>query len=111
SSRMAVYERALEAVQALPGVEHAALSYVIPISGHNWGTRFDVSGGVPLADTQRSAFRNQVTPGFFDTYGQRLVAGRRFTARYRDGAPRVAIVNEAFARRFLKGNPISHTVH
>ena len=112
SQRMAVYERALEAVQALPGVEHAALSYVIPISGHMWGNRVEVSNGVPLADNRRSALRNQVTPGFFDTYGQRLVAGRNFTDRDRDGAPRVAIVNEAFARRFLDGgNPIGHTVH
>jgi putative ABC transport system permease protein len=112
SRRMAVYQRALEAVQALPGVERAALSVLTPISGHNWGSRFDVSNGVPLADTERSAYRNQVTPGFFDTYGQQLVAGRPFTDRDRDGAPRVAIVNQAFARRFLNGaNPIGHSVH
>jgi putative ABC transport system permease protein len=112
SQRMTVYERALEAVQALPGVERAALSPVIPISGHLWGSRFEVSDGVPLEDSRRSAFRNQVTPGFFDTYGQRLVAGRAFTDRDRDGAPPVAIVNKAFARRFLNGgNPIGHTVH
>ncbi|PYR54895.1 MAG: hypothetical protein DMF91_25655 [Acidobacteria bacterium] len=112
SSRMAVYERALEAVQALPGVERAALSPVVPVSGHLWGTAVEVSNGAPLADDRRSAFRNQVTPGFFDTYGQRLVAGRAFTDRDRDGAPRVAIVNEAFARRFLNGgSPIGHTVH
>src|SRR2546427_5708928 len=73
--------------------------------------RFVVSDGMPLADNQRSAFRNQVTPGFFETYGQRLVAGRAFTDRDRDGAPPVAIVNEAFARRFLNGgNPSGHTV-
>jgi predicted permease len=112
SQRIAEYERALEAVQALPGVAHAALSPLVPISGHMWATRFEVSDGVPLEDARRSAFRNQVTPGFFDTYGQRLVAGRTFTDRDRDGAPRVAIVNEAFARRFLNGaNPIGHTVH
>jgi predicted permease len=112
SQRMGVYERALEAVQALPGVERAALSPIVPISGRMWANRFAVSDGVPLADNQRSAFRNQVTPGFFETYGQRLVAGRAFTERDRDGAPRVAIVNEAFARRFLNGgNPIGHMVH
>jgi putative ABC transport system permease protein len=111
SQRMTVYERALEAVRALPGVERAALSPVVPISGHMWGSRFEVSDGVPLADSRRSAFRNQVTPGFFETYGQRLVAGRAFTDRDRDGAPRVAIVNEAFARRFLNGgSPIGHSV-
>jgi putative ABC transport system permease protein len=112
SQRMPVYERALEAVQALAGVEHAALSYVTPISGNMWGNRVEVSDGVPLADNRRSALRNQVTPRFFDTYGQRLVAGRDFTDRDRDGAPRVAIVNEAFGRRYLNGgHAIGHTVH
>ncbi|PYQ70724.1 MAG: hypothetical protein DMG01_27050, partial [Acidobacteria bacterium] len=80
-------------------------------SGRMSANRFVVSDGVPLADNQRSAFRNQVTPGFFETYGQRLVSGRAFTGRDRDGAPRVAIVNEAFARQFLDGgNPVGHTV-
>ena len=111
SQRLAVYERALEAVQALPGVEHAALSPITPLSGHMWGNRFEVSNGPASAETPRTALRNQVTPDFFDTYGQQLIAGRRFTAADRDGAPRVAIVNEAFAQRFLKGgNPIGHTV-
>ena len=111
SSRLALYERVLEAVQALPGVERAALSSVVPVSGYMSANRFEVSGGVALADAQRGAFRNQVTPGFFETYGQRLVAGRAFTDRDRDGAPRVAIVNAAFARRFLHGaSPLGHTV-
>jgi len=111
SQRMPIYERALDAVQALPGVERAALSPIVPVSGRMSANRFVVSDGVPLADNQRSAFRNQVTPGFFETYGQRLVSGRAFTGRDRDGAPRVAIVNEAFARQFLDGgNPVGHTV-
>jgi putative ABC transport system permease protein len=112
SQRMAVFERALDAVAALPGVEHAALSYVTPISGHNWGNRVQVSDGITAAESQRSAYRNQVTPGFFATYGQRVVSGRAFTAFDRDGAPRVAIVNEAFARQFLNGaDPIGRTIH
>src|SRR5262249_8895959 len=78
--------------------------------GHAWGNRVDVSGGVAVTDAQRSTLRNQVSPEFFETYSQRLVAGRAFSARDRDGAPRVAIVNEAFARQFLNGaNPIGHT--
>jgi putative ABC transport system permease protein len=108
---MAVFERARQAVAALPGVQSAALSYVTPVSGHMWGNRLEVSGGLALSDAQRSAFRNQVSPGFFETYGQRLVAGRTFTDGDRDGAPKVVIVNEAFARRFLNGaNPIGHTL-
>jgi len=67
---------------------------------------------VPLAETQRGVLRNQVSPRFFETLGQRVIAGRAFTERDREGAPAVAIVNEAFARRFLNGaNPIGHTFH
>jgi putative ABC transport system permease protein len=111
AQRMSVYERARQAVQALPGVEKAALSFVTPVSGHLWGNRLEVSESVALTDAERSARRNQVSPEFFETYGQRLVAGRGFSARDRDGAPPVAVVNEAFARRFLNGaNPIGHTL-
>jgi putative ABC transport system permease protein len=111
AQRMAVFERARQAVAALPGVQSAALSYVTPVSGYLWGNRLEVSGGLALSDAQRSAFRNQVSREFFETYGQHLVAGRTFTDGDRDGAPPVAIVNEAFARRFLNGaNPIGHTL-
>jgi predicted permease len=111
AQRMAVFERAHQAVAALPGVQSAALSFVTPVSGNNWGNRLEVSGSVALTDSRRSAVRNQVSPEFFETYGQRLIAGRAFTDRDRDGSPLVAIVNEAFARRFLNGaNPIGRTL-
>src|SRR5262245_46499047 len=111
AQRMAVFERARQAVAALPGVHSTALSFVTPLSGFNWGNRLEVSGGVALDDSRRSALRNKVSAGFFETYGQRLVAGRVFTDGDRDGSPPVAIVNEAFARRFLNGaNPIGHTL-
>jgi putative ABC transport system permease protein len=111
AQRVAVFERARQAVQTLPGVERAALSFVTPVSGHMWGNRLEVSGGAALTETARSARRNQVSPEFFEAYGQRLVAGRNFTAGDQDGAPLVAIVNEAFARTFLNGaNPVGHTL-
>ena len=111
AQRVAVFERARQAVQALPGVERAALSLVTPVSGHMWGNRLEVSGSVALTESARSARRNQVSPEFFEAYSQRLVAGRNFSDGDRDGAPLVAIVNEAFARTFLNGaNPIGHTL-
>ena len=87
AQRMAVFERARQAVAALPGVQSTALSFVTPVSGHNWGNRLEVSGGVALTDSRRSALRNEVSPEFFETYGQRLIAGRAFTDRDRDGSP------------------------
>ena len=109
--RMAVFQQARHAVQALPGVRSAALSYVTPMSGYLWGNRFEVLGGAGQAGTPQSTRRNQVSPEFFETYSQRLVAGRPFTADDRDGAPPIAIVNEAFVRQFLSGaNPIGRRV-
>ena len=50
---------------------------------------------------------NAVSPGWFKTYGIRLASGRDFDARDRAGAALVAVVNRAFARRFLKeGDPV-----
>jgi len=112
SQRQIVYSRALQSVQALPGVESAAISLLTPVSGYVWANRVAVSGGVTLTDAMRGALRNHVSPEFFATYGQRLVAGRFFTDHDTAGAPPVAIVNEAFARRFLNGvSPIGRTVH
>jgi hypothetical protein len=51
----------------------------------------------------RVAWVNAVTPGWFATYGTARLAGRDFSDRDRAGSPPVAIVNEAFARRFLGG--------
>ena len=48
AQRMAVFERARQAVATLPGVQSAALSYVTPVSGHNWANRFEVSDGLAL---------------------------------------------------------------
>ena len=54
---------------------------------------------------------NFVTPGWFSTFGTRVTAGRDVTDRDRRGAPRVALANQAFARKFLHGaSPLGHTI-
>jgi predicted permease len=54
---------------------------------------------------------NLITPGWFATYGTPILAGRDFDDRDRLGAKPVALVNEAFARKFLNGaNPIGHAI-
>jgi predicted permease len=103
--------RAGEAVAALPGVAKAAISFVNPLSGMGWNQRFEVRGVRPPADRERSTWVNAVSPGWFRTYGTPVLAGRDFEAHDRDGAPPVALVNEAFARRFLGGeNPVGRVL-
>jgi putative ABC transport system permease protein len=102
--RHALFERARASVAALPGVERAALSLITPVSGMGWNQAIDVVGEPQLSEQDRMAWFNAVSPGWFATYGTTLLAGRDFDGRDRTGAPDVAIVNQAFARRFIKGD-------
>ena len=98
-------------MRALPGVADAALSVITPVSGQGWNNNVDVSDATPLPGRQSMTFMNGITPDWFATFGTPLVAGRRFTDGDRKGAPPVAIVNQAFVRRFLNGvSPIGRTV-
>ena len=79
---------------------------ITPTSGRGWN---NVVGEGPL-DRSRMTWLNAVTPGWFRTYGIRILGGRDFDATDRLGGNRVAIVNETFAARFLKGSPVGQTV-
>ena len=112
SQRQALYERARGAVGALPGVASAAVSYdtppvtmisIIPVDA--------ISGGATLLGMERMSAVNFVSPGWFSTFGTRVTAGRDVADRDRGGAPRVALANQAFARKFLNGvSPLGHTI-
>jgi predicted permease len=93
----------LDRFRALPGVEAAAIG-MTPLRG--WGGAnvwMDGEG----AQQAKSTSLSRVGTDYFKTLEIRLLAGREFDGRDRIGAPKVAIVNEAFARRFLQGaNPV-----
>jgi predicted permease len=98
-------DQLLERLRAIPGVESAALTNVVPL--RDWG------GGSAWIDgaarEPKPTRLSRVGPGYFQTLQVPLVAGRDFDERDRVGAPLVAIVNHAFARRFLNGaNPLGH---
>ncbi|MBI3491974.1 MAG: ABC transporter permease, partial [Acidobacteria bacterium] len=109
--RIPVLTRLAEHIRNVPGVADAAVSVVTPVSGNTWNTRVEVSGGVALPDRQRSTNVNYVTQGWLATYGTPLVAGRDITDRDTRASPRIVVVNQAFAKRFLNGgSPIGHVV-
>jgi predicted permease len=111
AARATLFERARQAVAALPGVKSAALSAVTPVSGSRWQYSASVVGEALPPDDQRGVYVNPLSPGWFMTYGTALLAGRDFDDRDAPGARPVAIVNQAFARRFLNGaNPIGRMV-
>jgi macrolide transport system ATP-binding/permease protein len=104
----AVSDRLLRAVETAPGVSSASLSFYTPFSGDNSMWSLQVSG---YTSSERAFGRwNRVSPGFFNTMGMRLLAGRDIS--YRDGpsSPHVAVVSEAFVRKYFAGrNPLGQT--
>ena len=95
-------------VRALPGVESAALAYMIPLGGGGWDTRIYPAEATPAADDPGlKSDINSVSPTYFETLGMRLVQGRGFTSADRAGMPAVAVINETIAERLWPaGSPI-----
>jgi predicted permease len=109
SQRRALYERVRRAVLALPDVGDAAISFLTPVATGGLTPPVEVEGAASAIRDE--VFGNPISPGWFTTFGIRLVAGRDITDGDRSGAPRVAIVNETFARRYLgSGSPLGRTI-
>jgi putative ABC transport system permease protein len=95
-----LHERTLERIAALPGVASVSLGNCLPVSDACNSTIVRAIDGVELPRAEAPLVgAHNVGPGYFRTLGVRLVAGREFAASDRVGAPRVAIVDEATARR------------
>jgi predicted permease len=101
-------DRLREAAASTPGVRSASASSVQLLTGGGWFSNNEVGvGDGPLLpeDRDHRVWRNAVSPGWFDAMGIALRSGRDFSDRDRVGGPDVAIINEAFARRYLAGQP------
>ena len=99
----ALYTRVEAELAAQPGVTATTAASIPVFVGDSWGTDVMVEGFAAGPDTNRSTRFNQVGTDYFRTLGISLLAGRSFTEADAREAPRVAIVNEAFARKFHLG--------
>ncbi|HMC78284.1 MAG TPA: ABC transporter permease [Vicinamibacterales bacterium] len=97
------FERLEDELRATPGVTGVTVSLVPLLAGSNWGNDVNVQGFQSGPDTDNNSRFNEVGPGYFSTLGVPLMAGREFTAADGAGAPKVAIVNEEFAKKFGLG--------
>lgn len=98
------FEQTLAAIRAQPGIEAAAATSVLPMSGNFDGAQFLVAGRSYARDSDiPSADRFVVTPGYLETMGIPVLRGRGFTAADLADAPPVALVNEAAARQLFPG--------
>jgi putative ABC transport system permease protein len=102
----------LRRIRLLPGVTNADIASTLPIDATSLEFHFHIEGreqdlglegGTEISD-------REVSPHYFDTMGIPIVAGRGFDENDRDGAPRVAIVNQTFARTYFSGNALGHRV-
>ncbi len=95
-------ERLLDRVEALPGVESAAIASSVPLDIHGLPMRGFVIEGRPRPDGRSDlALSNIVTPGYFRTMGIDLVAGSDLAALDDPAAAPQVVVNQAFVNRFL----------
>ena len=106
-----LYRDLRERLAALPGVTSATGARVPAIAGSNSSGNMTVEGFTPKGDGDDNSRFNEVGPDYFRTMGIPLIAGREFADSDRAGAPKVAVVNEAFVRHFITNrNPIGTQV-
>jgi len=109
---LALFERMLDAVRAVPGVADAALTSLLPLSGRSF-EQYAVFVESSAGSTENAgvAFRYTVTPDWFETMGIPLMRGRLLGANDRADAPQAILINESFAaRRFAGRDPIGQRV-
>jgi putative ABC transport system permease protein len=97
------HRQALERVAALPGVQHAAFAWGVPLTGNNWPATLDIEGQPPpLKESDKAALpMRAVTPDYFNLMSMAMIDGRQFRSNDDDKSTKVAIVNQAFARRYF----------
>jgi predicted permease len=98
-----LFERLEDELAAMPGVTGVTAALVPLIAGNNWGNDVKVEGYPTGPDVDNNSRFNEVGAGYFRTMGVPLIAGREFTRADVLGSPKVAVVNEAFAKKFNLG--------
>ena len=97
-----LFDRIHDSVAKIPGVESVALSMYSPLNGNNWGASVWVDGQPPPGPKEDAfASMDRTTAGYFDAIGNPILRGRGITNEDTAESRHVAVVNEAFARRFF----------
>jgi putative ABC transport system permease protein len=108
ANRLLYKQQLLNHIRALPGVDSAAEAAVVPVGGSSMNDEVWMSG-TERTKSKTSLF-NYVSPDFFTTLGTAVLAGRDFNPDDTSGGPKVAIVNQEFARELTAGaNPVGRS--
>jgi putative ABC transport system permease protein len=107
------YRSLLERLDGVPGIEDAAIVSVLPFSGNDTDTGFEIEGRPePTNPGERpTAWVRMVSPSFQQTMGITVEAGRFIEPRDRENVERVAVINRALANQYWPNeNPIGRRV-
>ena len=99
----ALQQQLIERLSSLPGVDDVSYGLVMPLSGSRYMSSIFVEGRQALPGEQMAFDANDVGPRYHETMGIRIVEGRGFNERDREGASGVVIINEALARKLFPG--------
>jgi len=98
----ALYAEINQRFRSMPGVERVGLSLYTPLEGNNWGEGVFMQGRPePRPGDHRGASWDRVSPDYFQLIGQRVLRGRGFTEQDTATSPLVAVVNQAFLKKFF----------
>jgi len=107
----ALYQRLEERLRRIPGVSGAGLANMSVLTGNEWDNSVTIEGYQPKMGEDVDPHFNAVSPGYFDTMGIHLLAGRGFAAKDDIDAPKVAIVNSSFAKKYFgDGVAVGHRI-
>lgn len=101
-----LYLDLLQRIRQIPGVQAATFAHNGIFSGSNSSDPIEVEGFTPQKESDRSSDWDMVGPRYFSTLGIPILAGRDILESDSAAAPKVCVINEAFARKFFAGrNP------
>jgi len=103
-----LFHQIVDRLRHIPGVRMVTAALYAPMSGDSWNNGIRVEGRPePPAKEDTGAGFTRVMPDFFNTIGAKIVLGRPISEEDTTATRKVAVINEAFARKFFKGqNPI-----
>jgi predicted permease len=104
----ALYQQLEQQFGSLPGVQSVGMALYSTLEGNNWGEAVFVDGRpAPGPNDHIGSSWDRVSPRFFETVGQLVVRGRGFTDQDTATSQKVAVVNQAFVKKFFpKEDPI-----
>jgi putative ABC transport system permease protein len=109
AQRSEIYARVAEQLAALPGVESVGATNDLPFGGSRSGSSFEIEGRAPDPQLLLHAGYRTVSPGYFSTMRIRLLQGRDFSLHDNHDGVGVAVVNQAFVKKFFANeDPLGH---